>query len=135
MQKSFGVILILIIWCIFNLIVDGLNIKRCEISKEHSDPILKSIKTFEKYPSIPKIKELNSCCRFSFETVRLEDVKNVTRDLDITKASQLLDVPTKIIKQNADIFSEFFFVNINHSINHSISRAVKMGRCKASFQE
>ena len=39
--------------------------------------------------------------------------------MDISKASQLLDIPTKIIKQNADIFSEFFFVNINHSISNS----------------
>ena len=35
------------------------------------------------------------------------------------KASQLVDIPTKIIKQNADLFSELFFVNINRSINNS----------------
>ena len=103
----------------FDGIVDGLNIKRCEISKDHSDPILNAIKTFEKHPSILKIKKLNSGCRFSFKNVSLEDVKKVTRGLDITKASQLLDIPTKIIKQNADIFYEFFFINFNHSINNS----------------
>ena len=43
----------------FDGIVDALNIKRCEISKEHSDPILNAIKTFEKHSSILKIKELN----------------------------------------------------------------------------
>ena len=75
---------------------------------------LKNIPVF-----ILKLKELNSGCRFSFENVSLEDVKKLTRELDITKASQLLDIPTKIIKQNADIFSEFFFVNINHSISNS----------------
>ena len=63
--------------------------------------------TFEKHPSILKIKELCSGCRFSFENVSLEDVKNVTRELDISKASQLLVIPTKIIKQNADIFKAF----------------------------
>ena len=46
----------------FDGIVDGLNIKRCKISKEHSDPILNAIKTLEKDPSILKIKELNSGC-------------------------------------------------------------------------
>ena len=66
-----------------------------------------------------KIKELNSGCRFCFENVSLEDFKEVTLGLDISKASQLLDVPTKIIKKNADIFSEFFFENINQSINNS----------------
>ena len=103
----------------FDGIVDGLNIKRCEISKEDSDPILNAIKTFEKHPSILKIKQLSSGCRFSFENVSLDDVKKVTRELDVSKASQPLDIPTKIIRQNADIFSEFFFANINHSINNS----------------
>ena len=81
--------------------------------------MLNAIKTFEKHPIILKIKKLNSGCRFSFEKVSLVDVKKVTRELDTTKASQLLDVPAKIIKRNADIFSEFFFVNINHPINNS----------------
>ena len=92
----------------FDGIVDGLNIKRCEISKEHNDPILNAIKTFEKHPSILKMKELNSGCRFSFENVSLEDVKKVTQELDISKTPELLDIPTNIIKQNADIFSVFF---------------------------
>ena len=39
----------------FDGIVDGLNIKRCEIFKEDSDPILNAIKTFEKHPSILKL--------------------------------------------------------------------------------
>ena len=108
-----------IFWSYFDGIVDGLNIKRCEISKEHSDPILNTIKTFEKHPSILKIKELNSGCRFSFENVSLEDVKKVTGELDILKASQLLDIPTNIIKQNTNIFSEFIFVNIHYFINNS----------------
>ena len=107
--------------CYFDGIVDGLNIKRCEIPKEHNDSILNAIKTFEKHPSILKIKEVSSGCRFFFENVSLEDVKKVTPELDISKDSQLLDIPTEIIKQNADIFSEFFFININHSINNRIN--------------
>ena len=90
------------------------------ISKEHSDPVLNTIKAFEKHPNILKIKNINSGCRFFFKNVSLEDVKKVTRGLDTTKASQLLDIPTKINKQNADIFSGFLFININHSINNSI---------------
>ena len=86
---------------------------------KNNNPILNAIKTFGKHPSILKIKERNSGCGFSFKNVSLRDVKEVTREIDASKASQLLDIPTKIIKQNADIFSEFFFVNINHSINHS----------------
>ena len=45
-----------------NGIIDGLNIKRCEISTKHSDPIKNAIKTFENYLSIIKLKEGNSEC-------------------------------------------------------------------------
>ena len=58
------------------------------------------------------MKELNSGCIFFFKNVSLEDVKKGTRKLDISKASQLLDIPTKIIKENDDNFSENFFVSI-----------------------
>ena len=68
-------------------IVDGLNIKRCKIFKEHSDLIVNLIKTFEKHPRISKIKELNFGCRFSFKNISLEDIKEITRELDILKAS------------------------------------------------
>ena len=74
--------------------------------------MLNAIKTLEQYRSIPKINELNPV-DFS-----LEDVKKVTSEMGVLKASQLLDISTKIIRQNYEIFSEFFFVNINHSINN-----------------
>ena len=97
----------------FGLIVDGLNIKRCEISKEHSDLIINEIKTFEKHRSILKIKKLISgSCRLSFENVSLEDIKKVTQEVDISRTSQFLDIPSNIIKENVDIFSEFFYVSI-----------------------
>ena len=120
------------------LTVDGLNIKRCEISNEHSDSILNAIKTFDRHPSILKTKELNSGCRFCVENGSLEDVKKVTRELDITKASQLLDIPTKIIKQNAVIFSEFFVVNINHSLsisNSTFPEQLKLAYVKPVFKK
>ena len=42
-----------IFWSYFDgVIVNGLNIKQCEISKWHNDPIVNAIKTFEKDPSI-----------------------------------------------------------------------------------
>ena len=92
------------------------------------------IKTFEKHPSILKIKEVNSDCIFSFENISLEDDK--TWELDISKASQVLDIPTKIIKPNADIFSEFFFVNINYSINKcTFWEQLKLVGVKPVFQK
>ena len=61
---------------------------------------------------------------------------DITQELDITKASQLLDIPTKIIKQNANIFSEFFFLNINHSINNStFPEQLKWADVKPGFKK
>ena len=126
-RKSFGLILM--------VLLDGLNMKHFEISKEHRNPILNTIKTFEKHPSILKIKELNSVCRFSFGNVSLVGV-TVIRELDISKASQLLVIPTKIIKQNTDIFSVIFFVNINHSMNNSIfPEQLKLADVKPVFKK
>ena len=120
----------------FDGIVDGLNIKRYEVFKEHSDLILSAIRTFEKHLSILNIKEPNSSCRFSFENVSVEDVKHVNQEVDIMKASQLLDIPTKIIQETADIFSEFFFVSINHSINNStFLEQLKLADVKPVFKK
>ena len=105
LHKSFGLILM-------DALLNGLKIKR-------SDFIVNAIKTFEKHSSILKIKKLNSSSRFSIENLSLEDVTKVTRELNILKASKLLDGPTKIINQNADIFSEFSFINTNHSLKNS----------------
>ena len=116
-------------------IMDGLSIKRCKIFKKHSEQMLNAIKTW-KTSQHSWNKRLNSGGRFSFENVSLEDVKKVTRELDISKAMQPLDIPTKTIKQNADIFSQLFFVNINHSINNStFPEHLKWGDVKTVFKE
>ena len=86
---------------IFRSYFHGLNIKCCGISLKHSDPTL------------------NAIYRFFFENVSPGDIKKSTREPDISKAFKLLDIPTNIIYQNTDIFSQFFFVNINHCINNS----------------
>ena len=96
----------------------------CEISREYSDQILSVIGTFEKHPSILKIKKLNSGCKFSFDNVSLKDAKNVTRELDISKASQ-----HRIILQ-------LFFVNINHSINNNtFPEQLKLADVKPIFKK
>ena len=99
-------------------------------------PILNAIKMFEKHPSILKIKELNSGCRFSFENVSLEDVKKVTLELDITKASQFLDIPTKTLSRMLIFFPEFFFVSINYSISNSIfPEQLKLAEVKPVYKK
>ena len=40
-------------------------------------------------------------------------------NLNINKATQNTDIPTKIIKENSDIFGDFIFSNLNCCINTS----------------
>ena len=40
-------------------------------------------------------------------------------NLNINKATQNTDIPTKIIKENSDIFGDFIYSNLNYCINAS----------------
>ena len=64
------------------------------------------IKTFEKHPSIVNIKKR-----------KLDLVLKVIRDLNTKKSCQTSDTPTKIIKLNSDIFSNFIYKHFNYCID------------------
>ena len=105
----------------FENVAKNLNIQRPIFSQEHDDPIANAITNFEQHPSILKIKEnRNVCSPFSFEPVSLDEIIKETFNLDASKATQKSDIPTKIIKQNQDIFSEFIFENVNNMIDTDI---------------
>ena len=86
----------------------------CEdISGNISDPFLKAIVKYRNYPSTKAIKRVSiSNDLFSFDIVDREK-----SFLDHTKACQESDIPTKIIKENADIFSEVLHLSFNVSVN------------------
>ena len=72
------------------------------------------------HASVLKIKEArNSSDCFSFKLVTIEDICKEIRALDASKATQSYDIPTKIIKNNSDIFSRFFQANFNNAIETS----------------
>ena len=52
---------------------------------------------------------MKQCSLFSFLHVDNEQILKEILSLDFTKASQGTDIPTKIIKDNAGIFSDFLF--------------------------
>ena len=56
--------------------------------------------------------------QFSFEYIRIYQsyVKKEILNLDVFKASQDSDLPTKIIKMTADIFAEVLFNVFNRSL-------------------
>ena len=71
-----------------------------------NDQVTNTLNKFRNYPSIVMIKskwKINQ--RFSFGPVKY-DILRKTNNLDTAKAPQQSDIPTKILKQNSDYFSE-----------------------------
>ena len=68
-------------------------------------------------PSLLSIQ--NKCknrIKFAFEEIDLASGRKEIHNLKINKISQTLDIPSKIIKKNVDMFTEFLWRSINSSI-------------------
>ena len=109
----------------FGNIVKNLNISQYSdfdpIIEKVKDPTLKAILKYEKHPSILAIRtKCNRNGAFSFKEVSFKEIETEIRLLKLNKASQYSDIPTKIIKENSDIFSNFICESINNSIKSSI---------------
>ena len=106
----------------FSTIINNLNIPEYQvpdpISNDVNDPVLKSILKYKDHPSIKpieKIAKLNSL--FKFSNVEKRKILHEIVNLDASKSCQDTDVPTIIIKENADIFADFIYLAINTTIN------------------
>ena len=76
------------------------------ISGNNSDPFLKAIVKYGNHLNINTNKRIsNSNDLFPFDTVDREKIIKGISSLDCTKACQESDIPTKVVKENADIFS------------------------------
>ena len=81
-----------------------------------------AINKFRNHPSILSINknmERIGCPSFSFEFVSLEETIKEVNKLSIKKASQTLDIPVKIIKENKDLISYFVYNNFNNALSSS----------------
>ena len=106
----------------FSTIINNLNIPEYQvpdpISNDVNDPVLKSILKYKDHPrvkAIEKIAKLNSL--FKFSNVEKRKILHEIVNLDASKSCQDTDVPTIIIKENADIFADFIYLAINTTIN------------------
>ena len=54
--------------------------------------------------------------KFTFKEMDLASIEKEILSYKINKASQILDIQTKIIMKNVDIFAEFLWKSINSSI-------------------
>ena len=108
----------------FSNIVGSINIPEYiindPISDNISDPIIKLIVKYRKHPSIFTIGEVynerkKKHASFSFSKVAKEEIFSEVLNLDVSKACQDTDIPSKIIKENADIFTSFLHSSFNTS--------------------
>ena len=73
---------------------------------------------------------------FSFKLVTKEDIYEEILASEASKATQSDDMPTKVIKNNSDIFSKFFQANPNNTIETStFPKQLKYDDVKRVFQK
>ena len=66
------------------------------ICENINDPLLKAIVRYRNHPSIVAIKKFcNSKCHFSFKNVQKEETLKELNNLNMNKAKQNTDIPTK----------------------------------------
>ena len=99
--------------------VSSLNIPRytdSSITLDHiDDEILRIVEKYKNHPSVVAIKNKNFNSQFSSRTITKSEIYKEILNLDISKASQDSDIPTKIVRANADIFTEILFTEIERS--------------------
>ena len=102
----------------FTNAVENLDISRSlcsdQLMEKLKNPTLKAIFEYQKHPSIIAIQ--NSYRKdevFKFSKVWEDDNKNEILKLNINKASQSTDIPTKITKGNSDISGKYLGTSFN----------------------
>ena len=79
--------------------------------------IRKAIEKYQNHPSIKVIREnIDTNNNFSFDLINPECISKIINNLDSSKATQQGDIPTKIIKDNEDLFSYFISASFNNAV-------------------
>ena len=102
----------------FSNVAQNLNISRFADSdpliQNIKDTTLKAILKYRKHPSIIAIESrYRDASSFSFVVVNEADIEKEILNLNGIKASQNSDMPTKVIKENSDIFRSFLCTSVN----------------------
>ena len=89
-----------------NLGIDGLTNTS---SDNDAVTIRQAIEKYQNHPSIKVIREnIDTTNNFSFDLINPECMSKIINNLDTSKATQQGDIPTKIIKDNKDLFHILF---------------------------
>ena len=78
-------------------------------------------KAIKSYPSIKVIPEnTDTTNNVSFDLINPERITKIINNLYKSKGTQQGDIPTKIIKDNTDLFSYFISASFNNAINKAV---------------
>ena len=82
------------------------------------DPVARSVEKYKNHPSIRLIKEnyRNTNNIFHFENVSVKEIEKELKKLLSSKAAQDTDIPTKVIKDNINIFTPILLDEFNKSL-------------------
>ena len=98
-----------------NLGIDGLTNTS---SDNDAVTIRQAIEKYQNHPSIKVIREnIGATNNFSFDFINPERMSKIINNLDATQQS---DIPTKIIKDNKDLFSYFISASFNNAVNKGV---------------
>ena len=101
-----------------------------------SHPIFKAILKYKNHPSIIAIKNARNGPSFYFCRVNVNDVRKEINRLKTRKAIQVTDIPVKILKENADLFSAYIFDFLNETIRSGkFPSILKNGDITAVFKK
>ena len=107
----------------FSNIVKNLNISRYSeldsVTENRVQPTLKAIFKYKDHPSILAMQINCEKKTFRNSDINIEDIRKDILKSDKNKGSQHSNIPTKIIKENLDIFANFLSTNINSSFKSS----------------
>ena len=85
------------------------------------NPIENAISKYENHSSVITIKKhmKGTSSSFPFHTVTKENIAKLITNLDIKKAVQSMDIPTKLVKEFGCLFSSFIASNVTKCIKES----------------
>ena len=110
----------------FSNIVSNLNIaeySNCKpLANNISDPVLKCVVKYRNHPSILAIGEVcnkHPRLSLSFSKINRQEILKEILKLKISKACQDTDIPTKIIKENANMSADILLAGFNDYVGKS----------------
>ena len=111
---------------LFSNIVKNLEIPKYDVEGDlhlnmNSHPTLKAVFKYKNHQSIISIMRFcYHVSNFNFSYIDKNTVLKEIRGLSTAKAFQDNDLPVKVLKENADYFAEFIYIQFNDSVNSSI---------------